>query len=194
MAKLVTEGIGEFYQHYPRLTVIVTARARGTNNAMAAAWHTPISTKPPLFAVSIAAKRFTYELISESKEFAINFVPYRKVRLIVSVGASTGREIDKFKEFNIATEKPVKIAAPILKDSYAAYECKLVDNRECGDHNLLVGEIIATHWEEKMSTGDEVLDLDKVSPALYLGHDFYLTASNDKLKHIDRQIYGKGKK
>ena len=35
--------------------------------------------------------------------------------LVVSVGGSTGREIDKFQKFNIALDKPVKTAVPILK-------------------------------------------------------------------------------
>jgi len=191
MAKVISEGAGEFYQHYPRVVVIVTAHARGMDNAMAAAWHTPLSAKPPLYAVSIAAKRFTYQLITESREFGVNFVPYDKVELIASVGGSTGGEIDKFQRFNIAREKSVKIAAPVLKVAYAAYECKLFDDREYGDHNLLVGEIVAVHWSKEISTPEEILDLDKVSPALYLGHDYYFAASKGSMKHIDREIYGK---
>ena len=191
MAKIISEGAGEYYQHYPRVVAVVTARAGGKDNAMAAAWHTPLSAKPPLYAVSIAAKRFTYRLIVESKEFGVNFLPFNKVELVTAVGGSTGQEIDKFQSFNIDREKSIKIAAPVLKDAYAAYECKLVDDREYGDHHLLVGEIVAVHWSKEISTQEEILDLDKVSPALYLGHDFYLTASKDSLKRIDREIYGK---
>ena len=191
MAKVIGEGIGEFYQHYPRVETVVTACARGVDNAMTVASHMPLSSKPPLYAVSIAPKRFTYQLIAESKEFGINFLPFDEVELIAAIGGSTGQEIDKFQRFNITRDKSVKIAAPVLKVAYAAYECKLFDDREYGDHNLLVGEIVAVHWLKEVFTPEEMLDLDKVSPALYLGHDFYLIPSKATIRQIDREICGK---
>ena len=54
MAKVISEGIGTFSQHYPRVAAIVTAQAKGKANAMAVAWHSVISVKPPLYGVLIA--------------------------------------------------------------------------------------------------------------------------------------------
>ncbi|GAJ12693.1 unnamed protein product, partial [marine sediment metagenome] len=90
MAKTISEDVGKFYQHYPRVAVVVTARARGRDNAMAAAWHMPISFRPPLYGVSISPKRFTYQLIVDSKEFGVNFLPFEAAELIASVGGSQG--------------------------------------------------------------------------------------------------------
>lgn len=190
MAKVITEGIGEFSQHYPRVPVVVTAQAGGRDNAMVAAWHTSISFEPPLYGVAISPKRFTYQLIVDSKEFGINFLPLAKAELIASVGGSKGYEMDKFRRFNIARDKPVKTAVPILKDAYAAYECKLVDDRGYGDHRWLVGEIVAVHWLREAFTSEEALDLEKVSPILYLGHELYLTTAKDT-RYLDRKVYGK---
>lgn len=188
MAKVVSEGIGEFYQHYPRVAAIITAHARGVDNAMAVASHMPLSSKPPLYAVSISPKRFTYQLIEESREFGINFLSFNKVELIAAIGSSTGQEIDKFQRFKIVRDKSVKIAAPVLNVAYTAYECKLFENRDYGEHRLLVGEIGAVHWLKEVFTSEEMLDLDKISPALYLGHDFYLTTSKDTIRHIECKI------
>ncbi len=191
MAKVIIEGIGAFYQHYPRVAAVITAHANGKDNAMAAAWHMPFSFKPPLYGVAIAAKRFTYRLIVSSKEFGINFLPFEAAELVASVGGSKGEEVDKFKRFDITKDKPARTAVPILKAAYAAYECKLVEDREYGDHRLLVGEIVAVHQLKEVFTPDEILDLDKVSPALYLGHEVYVTTSRDTERSLDRQIYGK---
>ena len=191
MTKVISEGIGTFSQHYPRVATIVTAQAKGKANAMAVAWHLVISVNPPLYGVSIAPKRFTYELIADSKEFGVNFLPFEMAELAAAVGGSSGREMDKFQKFNIALDKPVKTAVPILKDAYAAYECKLVDDKLYGDHRLLVGEIMAVHWLEEAFAPKGTLDLDKISPVLYLGQDIYLTAANDKVRRLDRKIYGK---
>jgi len=38
---------------------------------------------------------------------------------------------------------------PVLKDAYAAYECKLVDSKPYGDHLWIVGEIVAVHFLEE---------------------------------------------
>jgi len=191
MDKIISEGVGAFAQHYPAVATIVTAQAKGKENAMAVAWHAPVSVKPPLYGVSISPKRFTYQLIADSKEFGINFLPFEAAELVASVGGSKGGEIDKFQRFNIAKNKPVRTAVPILEAAYAAYECQLVDDRDYGDHRWLVGEIVAVHWLEEVFTPDEVIDWDKVSPTLYLGNDLYITTSKDTIKSLDRKVYGR---
>ena len=191
MAKVFSEGIGTFSRHYPRAAIIVTAQAKGKENAMACAWHAPIAFSPPLYGVSISSKRFTYQLIADSKEFGVNFLPFEAAELVASVGGSGGREIDKFRKFNIAKDRPAKTAVPILKDAYAAYECRLVDDRGYGDHRWLVGEIVAVHWLKESFSPEEILDLDNICPILYLGHELYLTTSKDTKRYLDREVYGK---
>jgi len=191
MAKVISESIEKFYHHYPGVAVVVTAQARGRDNAMAAAWHVPLSFSPPLYGVAISPERFTYQLIVDSKQFGVNFLPFESAELIASVGGSHGQEIDKFQRFNIARDKSVKTAVPILKAAYAAYECRLVGDRGYGDHRLLVGEIEVVHWLKDAFTPEGILDLAKVSPALYLGNELYLTASRDSVRSLDREVYGK---
>ncbi len=191
MAKVISEDIGAYYYHFPAVATIVTAQAKGRENAMAVAWHTSISFNPPLYGISISPKRFTYQLIVDSKEFGVNFLPFEQAGLVASVGGSKGREIDKFRQFDIAKDKPVKTAVPILKAAYAAYECKLVDDKGYGDHRLLVGEIVAVHLLKEAFAPEETLDLAEVSPTLYLGNERYLTVSRETIKYLDRKVYGK---
>ena len=191
MAKVIDEGAGAFYHHYPSVVAIITAHAKGKDNAMAAAWHMPISFNPPRYGVSISPKRFTYQLIVDSKEFGVNFLPFEAAEIAASVGGSKGEEMDKFQRFNIARDKPARTAVPILKAAYAAYECKLVDDRDYGDHRLLVGEIVAAHRLKEVFAPEETLDLNKVSPTLYLGHEVYVTTSRNTVKNLDREVYGK---
>lgn len=191
MAKEVSEDIGGYYHYYPALAVIVTAHAGGRDNAMAAAWHTPLSKRPPLYGVAISPKRFTYKLIVDSKEFAVNFVPASEVELVAAVGGSKGNEVDKFSAFNIDKDKPLKTGAPVLSAAYVTYECKLVEDRGYGDHRLLVGQVVAVHWLKKAFTVDEVLDLARINPVLYLGHDRYITGWEGTIRTVERKAYGK---
>lgn len=188
MSKIVTENIGKFSQHYPKVAAIVTATSRGKDNAMAAAWHSSISINPPLYGVSISPKRFTYQLILESKEFGINFIPLEKASLVAKVGGTSGQEIDKLELFNVEKEKPLKTKVPILKDAYAAYECKLVDNKPYGDHIWVVGEIVAVHFLKEVFTEEGIVDLNKVKPLFYLGSEFYASADKGSVRFIKRGV------
>ena len=188
MSKIITEDAGKFSQHYPKVAVIITASARGKDSAMTAAWHSSICMKPPLYGVSISPKRFTYQLIIESREFGINFLPMEKAYLSAAIGGTSGQNIDKFETLNIEKEKPLKTGAPILKDAYAAYECKLVDNKPYGDHIWVVGEIVAVHFIEEAFSSEEILDLDKIKPLLYLGSDTYATTDKTSITFIKRGI------
>ena len=109
MNKQSTEGVGIFAQHYPRVAVVITAQAGSQANAMTAAWHMPVSYNPPLYAVAIAPKRFTYGLIAVSHEFGVNFMPDDQAEIVAAVGGTHGSEIDKFRAFKLSTDKPHRL-------------------------------------------------------------------------------------
>lgn len=187
MPKARVMDVGKFLQHYPKLATVVTVKAKGRENALAIAWHCALSFEPPLYGVAISPKRFSYGLILEAQEFAINFLPMESVRLIAAVGRTSGRELNKFERFQIATEKPVKISAPILKDAYAAYECKLVEHHTYGDHEWFVGKVVAIHYLQEAFDKHEVLDLGKIKPAFYIGNDLYAELEKIAVHHIGRE-------
>jgi len=188
MPKVVTEDTGKFSHHYPKIAAIITTSARGRDDAMTAAWHSSISLNPPLYGIAITSKRFTYQLITESQEFGVNFIPIEKASLAAAVGGTSGQQMDKFERFNIEREMPLKTTVPVLKDSYAAYECKLKDSKPYGDHLWIVGEIVAVHFLEEAFTPAKVLDLDKIKPLLYLGSDCYASMDKSSTKLIKRGI------
>jgi flavin reductase (DIM6/NTAB) family NADH-FMN oxidoreductase RutF len=167
---------------------VVTSHAGGRDNAMAVAWHMPISKNPHLYCVDISPGHLTYKLIAHSKEFGVNFLPDTKAELVAAVGGSKGNEIDKFKAFCITKNNPAKTSVPVLKDAYAAFECKLVDDQLYGDHRLLIGEIVAVHYLEAAFTEDGTLNLEKVGPVLYMGNEQYLNVDDCRIRTLDRKF------
>lgn len=192
MPKISVEGTAGFHHHYPRVANIVTCHAQGRDNAMAVAWHSSISMNPPLIGVSIAPKRYTYELIMESKEFGINFLSIEKAELIAGTGGCPGKNIDKFDRFNLGKVPSLKTNAPILKDAYAAYECKLFSSHTIGDHEWFIGEVVATHYDEEAFTSAGHLNLATINPALFIGAELYYTTDVASKRHLERSKYGKG--
>jgi flavin reductase (DIM6/NTAB) family NADH-FMN oxidoreductase RutF len=191
MLKVVAENTGAFYQHYPRAATIVTANHNGRKNAMAVAWHCPVSFNPPYYGVAISPKRYTYHMIAESGQFGINFIPYDKVSLVAAVGGSSGSYTDKFTEFNLTEDSSIKLDVPILRDAYVAYECKVIESRVFGDHAWMIGEILASHTAGNLLKEDGTLDLSVVKPTLYLGGDTYCSTDGGSAKFLDKDEYGK---
>jgi len=188
MSKIVVDNVGKFSQHYPKVAVIVTASAQGRDDAMTVAWHSSISLNPPLYGVSISPKRFTYQLITESREFGVNFVSLEMISLAAQVGGISGRDLDKFGGFDMKKGETSRTGVPILQDAYAAYECKLVDDKPYGDHIWVVGEVLAVHLLEEAFTPEGILDLNRVKPLLYLGSEFYATTDKGSLMFHKRGV------
>lgn len=188
MKKTASDNIGAFYQHYPRVAVVVTARANGRDNAMSIAWHTSISKNPPLFGIAVSPNHFTYSLITQSKQFGVNFIPDEKAELVAALGGSKGSQMDKFSSFSVKTDNVVNTEIPILYDAYAAFECKLVDDRLYGDHKLLVGEVIEVHFAEDAFMENGVLDIEKISPTMYLGGELYLNMAACCVRNLNREF------
>ncbi len=126
---------------YPLRVVLVTSKYGEKENVMAAAWCFPISMEPQLFGVSISRKRFSHELISKGRAFAINLVDAKMKEKALAAGRTSGRERDKFAELCIAKEYG-KLGIPLARDSPASIECRLVQEIELGDHVLFVGEAV----------------------------------------------------
>jgi flavin reductase (DIM6/NTAB) family NADH-FMN oxidoreductase RutF len=188
MAKTSSELITKFNHHYPKIALIVTASAGGRESAMPAAWHSSISIDPPIYGVSLAPSRFTYQLIAESNEFGLNFIPWEKASLAACLGGTSGREINKFGKFRIEKEQPLKTSVPVLKDAYVAYECRLIDDRFYGDHNWVVGEIVTVHFLEEAFDENLVLNASRIKPLLYLGSDFYATQDASSTYYVKRGL------
>ena len=177
MTKAAQFHIDQFYYHYPAVATIVTSHADGKDNAMAVAWHTAISHHPPMYCVSVSSKRFTHGLIKASGEFVVNFMPWDTRELVAKVAGCSGKDVDKFRAFGIAAKPGNEVAAPVLANAYAAYECHLVEASTLGDHDLFVGKIVAVHSDESAFVGDEIADPERTHPVLYLGGDHYAMAT-----------------
>jgi flavin reductase (DIM6/NTAB) family NADH-FMN oxidoreductase RutF len=176
-----TGNIKKFNQYaYPMQTAIITVNDdKGRTNPITIAWHTPISKKPPLYAISIAPTRFSHRAIKHSKEFVINFAPFELVEKIHFCGTHSGRNTDKIKESGLDLENSEKIKTKYIKECYAHLECKLYRTVTLGDHVLIVGEVVNTKIDVN-AFKEDVLDNKKIKPCYYLGDNSYTKIGDEK--------------
>jgi len=163
-----------FYQYYPVIPAVIVVKSGDALDALACAWYSALSFDPPLFAISIAPRRYSYQMLKKSGEFTANFMEFDSAGTIAALGRTSGREIDKFAAYRIKTLPSTEIETPVLKDAYAAYECRIVKRHRTGDHDLFIGEVLAVHYKEKaFDKKNKLPSLSKLTPALYLGADHY---------------------
>ena len=123
------------------------------------AWVSRASFRPPLMAVFLHPKRYTYEIILNSKSFSLAILGRKGIELARKMGSVSGREVDKLSQ--VKWRKGVT-GAPIIEDGSVGYiDCKLEASFPAGDHVCLLGKVI----EAKISS--------KEKPILYDPKDFY---------------------
>ncbi len=134
---------------YPRLTIIVSSGTIKNPNALTIAWSSPLSVDPPLIGVLITKKRFSYNIIAETKEFVINIPNIKQVNESYFIGQVSGRdEPQKIRKAGFSLEPSNKVKAPRIKECQINLECKLVEIiqlsgfDEKGDHDLMVGQVV----------------------------------------------------
>lgn len=182
--KSVITQLKKFQYFYPYTVALVGARVENQVNFMSCAWHTALSFDPPLFGILISKKRFTHQIISQAREFTVNFLRFERVKLSAQMGRTSGESLDKIKEFGVKIVPSQIITSPIIQEAYVAFECKLAEVKAFGDHDLFVGEVLAVHQDTDVFDDEGILNPSKVRPLLYLGSDFYITIDRDTFKHV----------
>jgi flavin reductase (DIM6/NTAB) family NADH-FMN oxidoreductase RutF len=162
-----------FFGYYPGTVAVVTTAHAGRRTVMAAGWHAALSSEPPLYGVAVGPERFTHELLVASGAFAVHFLPFERAAAVAGVGTRSGRDLDKFVHFDLATRPGAALDLPILQDAYLAYECRLTARHAVGDHDWVVGEVVALHHRPEAFDERRMLDPERVRPFVYYGRSRY---------------------
>jgi len=142
------------YLLHPRPAVLVGSCSKGQCSALVAAWVTPVSRNPPYLAVAIAPTRYTYSLIRESRKFSVITLPWSKLRNLHYLGTVSGRDVkDKLSKSGLKWFVS-DFGVPVCEEALAYAECILSKDIACGDHQLVVGEVIKLLVKEGIELGN----------------------------------------
>lgn len=137
------DGVRRFLEPGP--IVMVSSFWKGETNIMTMGWHTMMGFEPALIGCFIWDQNYSYNLIRKSKECVINLPEAHMIDIVVAVGNSTGAEIDKFAEFGLTPAPASKVKAPLIKECYANFECKLYETRMISSYSFFIWEVVAAH-------------------------------------------------
>ncbi len=118
---------------------VLTAEGAAGAAAATVNWVTQASFAPPLVAVGVKADSHTHAVIKQSNAFALNVL-------------GKGQQAMAFTFFKPAERQGSTISgepfragstgSPILTNTPAFVECRLVATVEKGDHSIFVGEVV----------------------------------------------------
>jgi len=129
----------------PGPIVLVSSHWKGKHNIMTMGWHAVMEFSPSLIGCMITSGNHSFEMIKQSGECVINIPTFDMIDTIIAIGNTTGSELDKFSEFNLTAVKAEKVKAPLIKQCFANYECKVADDQLLSKYNFFVFEVVKAH-------------------------------------------------
>ncbi|MFX0122423.1 MAG: flavin reductase family protein [Candidatus Hodarchaeota archaeon] len=149
--------------------VLVSCTNEKKANIITIAWTGVVCSKPPLISISIRPSRFSYELISSSREFVINIPTLEQLKETNFCGSKSGKDTDKWTACGFTPEKGIKVSAPLIKECPVNIECKVVKTLgDIGTHTIFIGEVLEVHVNSQIAP-NTVLDITPLCYSPKLG-------------------------
>jgi flavin reductase (DIM6/NTAB) family NADH-FMN oxidoreductase RutF len=129
----------------PGPIVLVSSAWKGRTNIMTMGWHTVMEFEPALVGCIIAEGNHSHGMIKSSKQCVINIPTYDIAKQVIGIGNCSGADVDKFERFKLTPAAAARVDAPLVKECYANFECKLADARLVRRYNFFIFEVVKAH-------------------------------------------------
>lgn len=156
----------------PLPPTLITSGDMKKPNVMTAAWTGIICSEPVITYVSLRPSRYTHELVSKHKEFVINLPTVAIADAVDTVGVKSGRDVNKFALTGLTAVASSKVKAPHIAECPVSLECKVIDIKSYGTHDMFTAEVVSVKVDEKYIDENGALNLEKAGLLAY-AHGFY---------------------
>lgn len=158
---------------YPIPAVMVSCGDMEKSNIITVAWTGILNTNPATVYISVRPTRYSYNIIKETKEFAINLTTTKLARATDWCGVKTGAKFDKFKEMNLHKEKANFINCPLIKESPVSIECKVKEIKNLGSHHMFIADVLSIDADDKYIDENGAFDISKCDLIAYANGGYY---------------------
>jgi len=142
-------------------------------NVLTIGWTGIICTRPPMTYISVRPERYSYNLIKESGEFAINLTTSAMCRETDFCGVRSGRDTDKFQVCGFHAVPAKEISAPIIEECPVSLECRVTEAKELGSHTMFLAEIVGIDVDERYIDSKGKLNLQQCGLAAYAHGEYF---------------------
>ena len=123
----------------------VTTALDGKLHGVTVSAFTAVSLDPPLVLISLANETASRDMIAESGLFAVNILSDGQEFLSERFAARAPLVNEAFEGVPYHVKAT---GAPILEDSLAWYDCRVMATHDGGDHTLFIGQVEAIGLDE----------------------------------------------
>ena len=128
----------------PGPIVLVSSAWKDETDIMTMGWHMMLGFEPALFACYIWEDNHSYGLIRRSKQCVINLPTTELTDIVVGIGNCSGADVDKFAHFGLTPTRGSRVDAPLIRECYANFECRLYDGSQIARHGIFIWEVVKT--------------------------------------------------
>ena len=158
---------------YPIPAVMVSCDNMEKSNIITVAWTGILNTNPAMVYISVRPERYSYNIIKETGEFAINLTTKELAYATDWCGVKTGAKVDKFKEMKLTKQKAENIKCPLIEESPISIECKVKDIKELGSHHMFIADVLSIDVAEKYIDDKGAFDISKCGLIAYANGGYY---------------------
>ena len=166
MGKVIKPGTTGIY---PCPVVLVTCvDGDSAPNIITLAWAGVVCSEPPMVGISIRPHRYSHSLIAKSGEFVVN-MPTEDILLQTDYcGVVSGRDVDKFAKTGLTPIPASQVKPPLIKECPVNLECRTAQIISLGAHDLILGQVLATHIDEELlGEGGEIQSIKDAKPIAF---------------------------
>ena len=122
----------------PGPVILVTTNDRAKQNIMTISWHM-VTDFAPTLALTTGPWNYSFKALMKTKECVLAVPTIDLAEKVVRVGACSGKDTDKFKEFDLTPLPASAGQAPLIAECLACLECRVTDYLEGPGIVLLQG-------------------------------------------------------
>lgn len=139
----------------PRIVYLITTIDSSTHvsNAATVSYLIPVSDDPARLAFAITKNTKTHSNLSKTGDFVVN-IPDKSLLSAVQICGGNypdnvdPAKVDKLTLAGLTEMTSLVVKAPRIMECYAHIECKVKEILSVGDHDLVLGDIMAASYEE----------------------------------------------
>ncbi len=119
---------------------VVTARQGDRETGMLASWVQQCSFDPPLVSLAVQPARYLATLLPDGAAFVVNILAHGQKELFKHFGKGFGPDEPAFAGLDLDRTPE---GVPVLRAALAHLDCRVAGRCPAGDHELLIGRIVA---------------------------------------------------
>lgn len=154
------------------------------------------STNPPIVIFSPSRRirdnttKHTLQNVTEVPEVVINIVTYDMVQQTSLASCEYPRETNEFIKSGFTEEPAVLIKPPMVKESKAKLECKVVEIKPLGNEggagNLVICEVLLIHIDDSIINEQKKIDQRNIHHVARLGGNWYCRVDETNLFEVEK--------